>query len=65
MWYELEEQIFATEFFKMLFGEDYKQAVEEMYDRVIKEHQDKWLDACGEMIKMGCEEIPIECREIM
>lgn len=49
----------------MLFGEDYKQAVEEIHDREIKEHQDKWLDACGEMIRMRCEEIPIECREIM
>ena len=65
LWYELEEQKFATEFFKMVFGEDFEQAVEEMYDREIKEHRDKWYDACIEMFRLRCEEIPRECSEIM
>ena len=54
---------FATEFFKMVFGEDFEQAVEEMYDREIKEHRDKWYDACIEMFRLRCEEIPRECSE--
>ncbi len=61
--WKLTHAKFATQFFKELFGEDYKEAVLEMYDRMIKEYGDKWNDDCIDIeILCPSEYKPPECQ---
>ena len=59
--YVLDVELFATDFFKELFGADYEDAVEDMYYKNIEEYEHKWLEDCEKMRNMNCENIPDAC----